>query len=208
MIITLPYDRQNAVRYAERWALARNPLFANFTGIGGDCTNFVSQCVYAGSCVMNYTPTFGWYYVSTTDRAPAWTGVEYFYNFMTGNDGVGPYAAEADAGDVQLGDVVQLGDDTGDFYHTLLITGFSEGGYLVSAHSDDALNRPLNTYTFAMARFLHIEGVRADVAEDVYDTYLRRPDCFAYLYGGGGEGDGTAAPEVPPTGIRPPAMPM
>ena len=36
MLITLPYDRTRAVRYAERWALDRNPLFANFTGIGGD----------------------------------------------------------------------------------------------------------------------------------------------------------------------------
>jgi len=203
MLITLPYDRDRAVRYALRWALDRNPLFANFTGIGGDCTNFISQSIYAGSCVMNYTPTFGWYYVSVNDRAPAWTGVEYFYNFMTGNDGVGPFAVETVPGGLQVGDVIQLGDETGDFYHTLIITGFSADGYLVSAHSDDARNRPLNTYTYAAARFLHIEGVRADVPEDVYDTYLRRPDCFSYLLSGGGEAD---APEVPPTG--PGMLPM
>lgn len=197
MLITLPYDRTRAVRYAERWALDRNPLFANFTGIGGDCTNFISQCIYAGSCIMNYTPTFGWYYTSPNDRAPAWTGVEYFYNFMTGNDGIGPYASETNPGGLQLGDVVQLGDDTGDYYHTLIITGFSPQGYLISAHSDDYLNRPLNTYNYAIIRFLHIEGVRADVSEDVYDTYLRRPDCFSYLYSGGGESD---APDIPSAG--------
>ena len=78
MLISFPYDRGHANAYARRWALSRNPLFPNYTGIGGDCTNFVSQCVYAGCCVMNYTPTFGWYYLSQTDRAPAWTGVEYF----------------------------------------------------------------------------------------------------------------------------------
>ena len=77
----------------------------------------------------------------------------------------------------------------------LLITGFSPQGYLISAHSDDYLNRPLNTYNYAIIRFLHIEGVRADVPEDVYDTYLRRPYCFAYLYSGGGEAD---APDIPP----------
>ncbi|MBR4961405.1 MAG: amidase domain-containing protein [Clostridia bacterium] len=203
MLVTLSYDREAAVQYALRWAFGRNPLFANFTGIGGDCTNFVSQCVYAGGCVMNYTPTFGWYYISVNDRAPAWTGVEYFYNFMTGNDDVGPFASETTAGGLLPGDVIQLGNDMGDFYHTLIVTGFSADGYLISAHSDDARNRPLNTYTYANIRFLHIEGVRTRVAEDVYDTYLRRPDCFRYLLSGGGE---TIAPESPPTGQRRPPM--
>lgn len=188
MLVTLSYDRSRAVRYARRWALSRNPLFANFTGIGGDCTNFVSQCIYAGACIMNYTPTFGWYYFSPEDRAPAWTGVEYFYNFMVGNDGVGPYATETLPSQLTLGDVVQLGNQDGEYYHTLLVTGFSTEGYLVSAHSDDAIDRPLSTYSYATSRFLRIEGVRADIPNAIYDTYLRRPDCFAYLLDGGGEG--------------------
>ncbi len=55
-----PYNRLAAVAYAKRWAMARNPAFYDFSELGGDCTNFVSQCVYAGSLVMNFTPTFGW----------------------------------------------------------------------------------------------------------------------------------------------------
>ena len=62
MLVMKPYDRVRAVTYAERWALGRNPLFVDYTGRGGNCTNFVSQCIYAGSCVMNYTPVFGWYH--------------------------------------------------------------------------------------------------------------------------------------------------
>ena len=53
MLIDLPYNRQRAVEYAKKWALSRNPLFADFTGIGGNCTNFVSQCLYAGCGVLN-----------------------------------------------------------------------------------------------------------------------------------------------------------
>ncbi|HIS96851.1 MAG TPA: amidase domain-containing protein, partial [Candidatus Scatomorpha pullistercoris] len=83
MLKELGYDRQRAVAYARRWAYSRNPLFYNFTGIGGDCTNFISQCLLAGCCVMNCTPTFGWYYRNASDRAPAWTGVQYLYNFLT-----------------------------------------------------------------------------------------------------------------------------
>ncbi len=187
MLITLPYERERAVRYARRWAMSRNPLFANFTGLGGDCTNFVSQCVYAGSCIMNLTPTFGWYYISPDDRAPAWTGVTFFYNFMTGNEGLGPYAMETNAGGLTLGDVIQLGNRDGDWYHTLLVTGTAGNEYLVCAHSEDSLDRPLSTYRYDNIRFLHMEAVRAEVTEEAADIWFNRPECFAYVFSGGGE---------------------
>ena len=41
------YNRQSAVEYARRWALGRNPAYYDFEGIGGDCTSFVSQCLYS-----------------------------------------------------------------------------------------------------------------------------------------------------------------
>jgi hypothetical protein len=179
MLVYKEYNRARAVEYARRWALARNPLFINFAGRGGDCTSFVSQCVYAGSCQMNFTQDFGWYYISTTDRAPAWSSVEYFYDFITGapsfrtrNGGIGPYGIEVDSTGVLEGDVVQLADETGDFYHTLLITGFSEGQTLVSAHTNDALDKPLATYNFTSLRYIHIEGVRIEIEDDTCFTEL------------------------------------
>ena len=69
----IPYDRQRAVEYARRWALERNPIFEDYTGIGGDCTNFVSQAIFAGTCVQNYSTDYGWYFISPENRAPAWT---------------------------------------------------------------------------------------------------------------------------------------
>ena len=172
MLATIPYRRENAVAYARRWALSRNLLFENFAGIGGDCTNFVSQSIYAGGCVMNYTPTYGWYYISPTDRAPAWTGVEFFYNFMTSNEEIGPYATEVGAGDLLPGDVIQLGDETGDFYHTRIVVGEEDGDYLVATHSNDSLDRPLSSYMYSRARFLRIEGIRIEIP----DRYGR--NCF------------------------------
>ena len=82
---TATYDREAAVRYAKKWAFKRNPDYYNFDNLGGDCTNFASQCVYAGARVMNYTPTFGWYYRNIDNRSPSWTGVEFLFNFLTGN---------------------------------------------------------------------------------------------------------------------------
>ena len=153
------YDREAAVAYAWEWALSRNPEFYDFTEIGGDCTNFASQCIYAGAGVMNFTPIFGWFYRSPDDRTASWTGVEYLYEFLVSNRSVGPYAREVSWREARPGDVVQLGRADGDFYHTLVITEITPT-ILVAAHSADSLDRPLYTYRFDVARFLHIEGVR------------------------------------------------
>lgn len=170
MLINIPYDRERAVEFARKWALSRNPLFTDFTGQGGNCTNFVSQCVYAGCGVMNYTPTYGWYYISPSDRAPAWTGVNEFFNFMTGipefaqaNGGTGPYGRQITSRrEADIGDVIQLANTEGRFYHTLIISGFERGDVLVCAHSDDALDRRLSTYNYASLRVIHIEGARIE----------------------------------------------
>lgn len=154
------YNREAAVAYARKWAFGRNPAFYNFDNVGGDCTNFASQCIYAGAGVMNFTPTFGWFYRSANDRTPSWTGVEYLYKFLVTNEGAGPFAEEVALDKLEIGDVVQLGLATGDFYHSPVVVGFSRGQILVAAHTYDAFNKPLSSYSFAQARGIHILGVR------------------------------------------------
>lgn len=155
------YDREAALRYAEQWAMGRNPRYLDFEKLGGDCTNFASQCIYAGSGVMNYTPVMGWYYNSSSDRSPSWTGVQYLYNFLVNNKSVGPYAAVTDQMGVQPGDIVQLGNAGGYYYHSPVIVAVEDGGRIfVAAHSFDAYMRPLDSYVYDRARFLHIKGVR------------------------------------------------
>lgn len=186
MIATKQYDRGRAVEYAKKWALSRNNLFYDFTGGGGNCTNFASQCVLAGSLVMNPTEVFGWYYVSLEDRAPSWTGVEEFYNFMCGlgdfapkSERVGPFCAEVERERVEIGDVVQLANPMGEFYHSLVVSGFSDDGdILICAQSNDALDRPLSTYNFAAARFLHVEGVNVELY-DRPEEYLALLNALA-----------------------------
>ncbi len=159
------YDRKKAVAYAHRWAYERNPAYADFSDMGGDCTNFVSQCLRAGGAPMNYTPTFGWYYASLSNRAPAWTGVQPFYRFITTNTRIGPYGRTADMRELQIGDVMQLSFDNGaTFGHTALIVSIGErhdpDHILVATHSEDADNRPISHWFYALPRFLHIEGAR------------------------------------------------
>lgn len=161
------YDRQAAVEYAEKWAYGRNPDYYSYNNLGGDCTNFASQCVFAGSGVMNYTPTFGWYYVSTNNRTASWTGVEYFYDFLTGNakgigDGAGPFGEEVASDKMEIGDIIQLGRANGDFYHTSVVVGFYDGVPLLAAHSYDAYGRSLTSYNPELIRYIRILGVRSE----------------------------------------------
>ena len=121
----IAYDRKAAVEYARKWAYGRNPQYYNFDSLGGDCTNYVSQCLHAGGAVMNYRPVTGWFYRSANDRTASWTGVEYIYRFLTENDGLGPFGQESPVEELQEGDLVQLGRDTGDFYHTPILVGFA-----------------------------------------------------------------------------------
>ena len=172
MLVTKPYKRENAAEYARKFAFSQNVYFGNFAEIGGNCTNFVSQCIYAGTCEMNYTPTFGWYYISLDERSPSWTGVEYFYNFMTENNGTGPFGREVGADNLEVGDVIQLARNSDGFYHTLLIVGFDGDEPLVAAQTVDTYARPLSTYNYDYLRYIKILGVRFEVPDN-YDCYAR-----------------------------------
>ena len=155
----LTYNRKNAVSYARTWALGRNPAYYNFNDLGGDCTSFVSQCIYAGTGIMNYIPETGWFYRNANDRTASWTGVDYLFDFLTQNRSVGPFGYVCGIEDVQLGDVIQLGDSSYNFYHSLLVVN-PYPQIRVCAHSQDALNRLLSSYVFENMRCIHIEGAR------------------------------------------------
>ncbi len=157
------YRRDDAVAYARRWAYGRNPAYYDYSALGGDCTNFVSQCVYAGCGVMNYTPDFGWYYITADDKAPAWTGVEFFYRFFTRAErSIGPVARLCMPDELEAGDVVQISFDGEVFAHTVLVVSVEKGeglgGILIAAHTNDALDKPLDSYDFRILRCLHITG--------------------------------------------------
>lgn len=160
-----PYDRLRAVIYAHRWAYGCNPQFYDYEEIGGDCANFASQCIYAGTGVMNYTPTYGWYYINSNDKSPSWTGVEYLRDFLTREQrSLGPTALETqDLSRAMLGDVIQLRFDDGEtFQHSPVVVQPSSSGdpdkILLAAHSVDADWRPLSSYPYQAYRVLHVLG--------------------------------------------------
>ena len=100
----------------------------------------------------------------------------FFYKFITANEGVGPFGKEATAEECEIGDIVQLGNPSDGFYHTLLIVGFEGDDVLIAAQTNDAFNRPLSSYSYELSRFIKVLGVRYEAPSTT--------DCFESVYEG------------------------
>ena len=63
-LASLAYNPSAAVNYARQYCKNYNPNYANYASVGGDCANFVSQCMIAGgmsfkSCSVSWIDGFG-----------------------------------------------------------------------------------------------------------------------------------------------------
>ncbi len=152
------YARVAAVKYAITYALKPNPLYRYFAAHGeggGDCSSFVSQCLYAGGAAMIYDKTRPWWY--STNGTPltsrhtwsiSWSvaGSLYWLLKTRGTARItGLRAIEVNNIDeLELGDIIQYENAQGGIYHSAIITAFThEKGTrepLISQHSFNALN--------------------------------------------------------------------
>ncbi len=161
----IDYDRKSAVRYAHQWAYSRNPSYYDYEALGGDCTNFASQCIFAGSGVMNFQSVSGWYYKNANNKSASWTGVEFLRNFLVRrNKSPGPFAQEVTIDKIEPGDIIQLSFEGSHFQHSPVVVETGQrprtDNILIAAHTINSDNRALNTYTYKKIRFLHIVSVR------------------------------------------------
>lgn len=159
------YNREKALEYAHEWAFKRNPRYLDFENLGGDCTNFSSQTIFAGCGVMNYTPVYGWFYGSASHRTPSWTGVNFLHNFLINNKGAGPLGEKVDMDRVKPGDLIQLSFDGGNHYnHSLIVVRTGNRPQLnniyIATHTYDRDNYALSEYDWKEMRCIHIVGVR------------------------------------------------
>ena len=165
----IPFDREMAIEYAKRWALDRNPKYFNFEDIGGDCTNYISQILFAGGCKMDRNSVlYGWYYINANEKSPSWTGVEQLYDYLTRAKDYGIMAKEIELNEVEAGDIAQLSFNGKTFQHTPFIVSanrhtdgtVSHDRIKICAHSFDSENRPLDTYQWKKIRFIRVLGFR------------------------------------------------
>jgi hypothetical protein len=123
-----------AVSYARKHALYYNKKYDDFSNSGGDCTNFVSQCVHAGGLPLSLT----WrpYYT-------AWIRVNELYYYIL-RKGLGEDSSSIM--DSKRGSIIQFFSNTKGFYsHSGIITEIiSDEDCLYCCHTYDKLDYPLS----------------------------------------------------------------
>jgi hypothetical protein len=152
------YNRTNAYNYMTQWTTTKNlNQYADFSGLGGDCTNYVSQVVRAGGMAFTSTssnPTHNhWYYYNSTwgtGRTSTWTHAHWFRRHWGAVNGEGIKRAYrmrvytvSDAlsnintirADVWRGDVIQhVRNSDGETYHSQAVYAYPTGDVTVSEH--------------------------------------------------------------------------
>ncbi|TDF97252.1 amidase domain-containing protein [Paenibacillus piri] len=164
------YDRVKAVEYAEAWWDSANPAYIEFEV---DCSNYVSQCLFAGGAPMNYTGkrNSGWWYKGKYNGQELWSyswAVAHSLQTHMMNSRFGLQAEAVEQADqLELGDVIGYDwDGSGRFGHSTVVTAKDANGMpLVNAHTISSQHRYWS-YKDSHAwtertqyRFLHIHDV-------------------------------------------------
>lgn len=172
---TKSYNVNNAVSYALSYSSSSsgttsyNPKYKNWAGNGGDCANFVSQCLYAGGLTMTTSGSYVWYYddagtpctnpthgpnafgdynshTCTADdsASSSWIGCSSQRTALVnifGSTLLGP--GYYDNNDVSLGDLLY----TNSGGHVYICTNASSTVRCYTCHTDNRLNYPFSINT-------------------------------------------------------------
>ncbi len=164
------YDRMKAQAYADKWWDSANPGFIHFDV---DCTNYVSQCLYAGGAPMHYTGRreSGWWYKGRKQGKEWWSyswSVAHSLRVFLDNNHQGLRAHEVkEASQLDIGDVIVYDwDGDGSFQHSVIVAAKDHQGMpLVNAHTTNSYHRYWDykdSYAWSertVYRFFHILDV-------------------------------------------------
>jgi len=148
----LTLDYPNMAAYARTWALGRNPAYRSF---GTDCTNFISQAVYAGGWAMVsgwYQSNDAWWY-NDLNQSYTWAGAENWYWFATGS---GRTYVLSNVWYMGIADVLQLDFERDNVInHSMMVTYTTSDELYLSYHTTDTLNRSLSSIIVAYPSALY-----------------------------------------------------
>ncbi|MGL4772863.1 MAG: amidase domain-containing protein [Clostridium sp.] len=129
------FNREKTIAYAQKYALDYNKAYNEFDSYdqGGDCTNFVSQCIHAGG--LPYTNEWKPY-------SPQWLQVGLCRDYLVNKKIAKEYNYISPD---MVGGVVQFYNiEKNKWAHSGIITQYTGGEYLFCCHSYDKLNYPLS----------------------------------------------------------------
>ena len=172
------YDREAAVAYSYTWtdkeSVVRNTdKYSDYSGFGGNCQNFVSQCLHESGIPMDWTGTYDnqwkWfddelnYQETASGRVPAWSDTYQFYNYCRSNTDVLVAETDANLYTGEPGDIIQY-SVKGYTYHSVIIVDVikdTKGNvidYLVNSNTSDKVNFPMSAYGYSDMRMIKVIG--------------------------------------------------
>ena len=171
----IPYNSKAALDYAYTWTgkteLIRNPEYESYDTRGGNCCNFVSQCLLNGGIPFDVVDAvWKWYggEVDNTEQrtgfSESWTNSEAFYKYCTENvvGMVTDIPQNVYCG--RPGDIIQYLNSDGVAKHSAIITKviYDDDGnvldFLVSCNTTDKVDAPMESYGYNDFRLIRIIG--------------------------------------------------
>lgn len=146
---TYYYNPISAANYAVAYVTPYNGSYCNYNNCGGDCTNFVSQCLRAGGEINGgswYTFSGGCGTCGTSSSnagTDTWANNVLLHNWLqsSGRGGGASWITSC-----IVGDVVNYYTSSMGWHHMTIIT--DDRNYLVTSHNPDLYNVPWNSAAF------------------------------------------------------------
>lgn len=166
------YDRNKAVDYSYKYCNLRNSEWFNYETTGGNCQNYVSQCLYYGGIPMDHIGVDQWKNYGFDDdvlinlneeksgRTASWIQVLYFNSYARNNKGYGLVAEELNNIYLaEIGDVVQVGYTSKEnMSHSTIVSKIVDNHILVNSNSLDMKDYPIEAYTYPYRLLIKIYG--------------------------------------------------
>jgi hypothetical protein len=155
------YNRTAAAQYADLyWQNYNTEDYADYSGVGGDCANFVSQALIAGGLSL-------WQGDDGAGHGVDIYGAMPFCDYLAGNlknyqtcvysyiENTGtppPY--------LTVGDVIMYGDSADYYRHAVIVVGGSGNNVIIDSHTTDRHHEPWDyafPSPFPIANFFHLD---------------------------------------------------
>lgn len=137
------YNYPAMATYLEKYWSSYNPTYRSFAGVGGDCTNFVSQALRNGGWALTggASGDYHYWWYNTSTQTKSWAAVDWWASYARSS---GRTLMLGNVWDLRVGDVLQIDktkDGTKD--HTMMVSYYSSSPYF-TYHSTNRYRRSMS----------------------------------------------------------------
>lgn len=138
------YNYKKMANYLEKYWKNYNPEYRDFSGKGGDCTNFVSQALKAGGWKekSGYYKNSNYWWYNFFNQTYSWSCVDYLGSFARSS---GRCKMLDNVWKLRIGDFLQVkAKNSSQKTHSMMVSYFKNGTPYFTYHSSNRYRRSMN----------------------------------------------------------------